>query len=876
MSGLKMRGCYLAGAALGALMAFGAGQASAADTDLAEVIVTGSRIRGVEAVGSNVVSINQEKIVQSGTSSAADLLRKVPQVIGLGPSATASSAQNGAANATRGSGVNLRGVGVNATLLLLNGKRFPAAGTQGQFTDPSVIPFLALERVEVVPDGASAIYGSDAIAGVVNLIIRKTFDGAQTNARVSVADGYETHQVSQLLGKSWDSGHAMIAFEHSYNTELDARDRDFYTSDLRSRGGRDLRSNQCNPGTIIISGVNYAIPAGGVTAANAASLVPATNLCDNLKYNYIIPEQQKNSVVLSGRQDITDTISLFTEGYYSKRQVLNRNIITSSLTVPSTNPFYVRPPGAPAGTSESVNYSFYKDFGYNYVSSGSASGEITAGADIKLPGEWKATAYAAYGRSDDVNKQRSNYYAAGGVAALADTNPATALNLFGGTNTPATIARVSSGQFIIQARTGLKTYNLHADGPLIDLPCGKVRLAVGAEYREEQLVTKLFGGAPGPATTTAYSNVTRNIGATFAELYVPLVGPDMNVPLVRKLDLSIAGRYEDYSDVGTTQNPKIGVNWELVEGVTFRGSYGKSFRAPSLAENSPIGGGAGLYGDTLPDPSSPTGTSQGIGIAGGNPNLQPETAKTWSFGLDLRPEALPGFHANVTYFKVDYENQIVALRGTAGLLSLPFYSQFLIRNPTPAQIAALQAQYATNTPINIALVKYIQDGRRHNLGTNIIRGFDFDLGYDWTTSLGDFETSVSGEYFTKFDLSPAPGAPISAVVDTINYPPELRMRGELAWRGDAWSARSAVNFVGAYKNNTVTPARKIDSYATVDLHLGYDLTAHGGWFDGVTVALDAQNLFNQEPPFVDISGGYDPQMASPIGRLVGVSIDKRW
>ncbi|MDO8799737.1 TonB-dependent siderophore receptor [Phenylobacterium sp.] len=876
MSELKMRGRYLAGAALGALMAFGAGQASAQDTSLSEVVVTGSRIRGVEAVGSNVVSINQEAIVQSGTSSAADLLRKVPQVIGLGPSATASSAQNGAANATRGSGVNLRGVGVNATLLLLNGKRFPAAGTQGQFTDPSVIPFLALERVEVVPDGASAIYGSDAIAGVVNLIIRKTFDGAQTNARVSYADGYETHQISQLLGTSWDSGAAMIAFEHSYNTELDARDRDFYTSDLRSRGGRDLRANQCNPGNIIISGVTYAIPAGGVTAANAASLVPATNLCDNLKYNYIIPEQQKNSVVLSARQDITDTISLFTEGYYSKRQVLNRNIITSSLTVPSTNPFYVRPPGAPAGTSESVNYSFFKDFGYNYVASGSASGEITAGADIKLPGEWKATAYASYGRSDDLNKQRSNYYGAGGVAALADTNPATALNLFGGANHPATIAKISSGQFIIQARTGLKTYNVQADGGLIDLPGGKVRLAVGAEYREEQLVTNLFGGAPGPATTSAYSNVTRNIGATFAELYVPLVGPDMNVPLVRRLDLSVAGRYEDYSDVGTTKNPKIGLNWELAEGVSFRGSYGKSFRAPSLAENSPIGGGAGLYGDTLPDPSSPTGTRQGIGIAGGNPNLQPETAKTWSFGLDLRPEPLPGFHANVTYFKVDYENQIVALRGTAGLLSLPFYAQFVIRNPTPAQIAALQAQYVTNTPINTALVTYIQDGRRHNLGTNIIRGFDFDLGYDWSTSLGDFETSVSGEYFTKFDLSPAPGAPITAVVDTINYPPELRMRGELAWRNNGWSARSAVNFTGAYKNNTITPAKKIDAFTTVDLHVSYDLSPRGGWFDGVTVALDAQNLFNKEPPFVDISGGYDPQMASPIGRLVGVSIDKRW
>src|SRR5678815_4650112 len=154
-----------------------------ADEAVEEVVVTGSRIRGVAAVGSNVISLGRDEVIATGAPTTADLLKKVPQILGLGASETATAAQNGAANVTRGVGINLRGIGSNATLLLWNGRRFPVAGTQGQFTDPAVIPTTALERVEVVPDGASAIYGSDAVAGVVNLILRKNFSGAESFAR---------------------------------------------------------------------------------------------------------------------------------------------------------------------------------------------------------------------------------------------------------------------------------------------------------------------------------------------------------------------------------------------------------------------------------------------------------------------------------------------------------------------------------------------------------------------------------------------------------------------------------------------------------------------------------------------------------------------
>lgn len=843
-----------------------------ADT-VTEVVVTGTRIRGVAAVGSTPVSLNRDQIIASGATTASDLLRKVPQVLGLGPSAVATSAQNGAANGTRGSGVNLRGVGVNATLLLFDGNRFPAAGTQGQYIDPSVLPFIALERVEVVPDGASAIYGSDAVAGVVNLIPRKNFDGAETSVRASFADGYSTSQISQILGHRWETGSAMLAFEHTHNSALEGQSRDFYTSDQRPRGGRDYRSTQCSPGNIVIAGVSYAIPKGGVTAANASSLVAGTsNACDNLKLNYIIPSQTKNNMLLSLRQEVSPSIDLFGLGYYSRRTVTNRNVVTASLSVPSTNAFYVRPPGAPAGSSETVNYSFADVFGYNYVPSVSSSYEMSVGADIRLPKSWKAKVTAAYGRSDDVNKQRTNYYTAGGAAALASGNPATALNVFGGATSPDVIALLKTGSFVIQARTGLEAVTAQADGPLFDLPGGTVRLAVGAESRNELLVTNLFTGTT-RAPVSAYSHVDRDVRAVYGELFVPLIGSGNALPLVQQLNLSLAGRYEDYSDFGSTSNPKAGVTWEVVDGLTVKGSYGKSFRAPSLAENSPVGGGAGLYGDTLP---CATGTCYGIGIAGGNVDLKPEKATTWSTGVEWKPAAVPGLHASLSYFSIDYRNQIVALRGTSGLLTLPYYAPYVTFNPTPAQIAALQAKYVSNNAINVGAVTYIQDGRRQNLGASKIEGLDFALDYGWETGLGAFEASASGEYFTKFTFSPVPGVTPIDVVDKINYPQSLRARFGLDWSKGGWNAHGAVNYVNGYDNNTVTPVQKVDSYTTVDLRLAYRVEAEHGLLNGVTVALEAQNLFDQDPPFVDISAGYDSQSASPIGRLIGVSLTKSW
>lgn len=850
-------------------------QEQSAASELTEVIVTGSRIRGVEAPGSNVIALDRDVILETGAPTTGDLLRRLPQVIGLGASETASGAQNGAANATRGIAVNLRGIGSNATLLLLGGHRMPPAGTQGQYTDASVIPSIALERLEVVADGGSAIYGSDAVTGVVNLVPRRKFEGAETAARYAVGDEYYDWSIGQIGGLSWNTGYVTAALEYTYHDRLRGRDRDFYTSDLRSSGGSDLRSQQCVPGTILVNNVPYAIPQNSTgTNLTPASFTPNTrNLCDNLKRGDIMGDLERLGGFAAFEQQLGERLTLFGEGFYSLRKFsLGDSQVVSNLTVTNTNPFYVNPTG---GTGPiTVQYDFANDGGLPRNPGEAESWQALLGLRASLGTEWQGELSLSHGASEDFVRRTQNLNTTpGGInAALAIRDPALAFNPFGqgGISNPNTVAAVRNGLFIIEGDTELSVATLQADGPLFSLPAGAVRLAVGSEYREEALGGMLTSGSS-VAPVYVPSDISRDVTAVFAEAFVPVIGSDGG----QHLDLSIAGRYEEYSDFGDTFNPKIGVNWQPLQALTLRGSWGTSFRAPGLAENDPRSGGYGLYGDTLPCSHRPPATTCfGIGIAGGNPDVKAEEATTWSAGFEVAPESWPGFRASATYFDIDYENQIVGLRGSAGLLTNPVYAPYRILNPTPAEVAALLTSgLPINTSINPALVTYIQDGRRQNLGRTIANGIDAAISQVWNLSGSELTAAINGTYFTELTTSIAPGAPQIDVLNTLNFPQRFRARGELGWRVGELDAIAFVNYTNSYKQTGVTPERSIDSYMTVDLHFGYDLA---GVVDGLSVALDAQNVLDEEPPFVNISGGYDPQSVSPLGRLIALSLRMNW
>lgn len=824
----------------------------------AAIVVTGSRIRGIAPVGSNVIALDAAKIAQEPVTSAADLLRRVPQVVSIGANRNGGSAQNGSANATRGAGINLRGLSTNATLVLYDGRRLPPQGTQGQFTDPSVIPTIALERVEVVADGASAVYGSDAIAGVVNFILRRNVNGVEMRARAGfTAGGYSEQQVSAIAGKHWNGGRFTLAGEFTRNTALSGVQLPWYQDDNRYRGGRDLRVTNCAPGTITSGGQSYAIPAGGVTAANVGALTAGTsNKCFYNGLDTVIPQQDRYSVLGTVSQDLSPTIRLFGDAFWSYRKGVIGQFTNISSTVTNRNPYFVSP--TPGATSETVTWSLVPTNGgidmnpyYGY------SWNAVAGIEARPFGDWKATAYYSHGQSGDVANRTVGVNTAALAAALADTNPATALNVFGGANNPATIAKIRDNLFVIVGRTRLDVFNAQADGSLLHLPGGALRLAVGGEYRNEYTFTDLVQGQAATPVHTAAAG-SRNVKAIFGEMFVPIVGRDNAMPGIRQLSLSLAGRYEHYSDFGSTSNPKLGLTYKPIDALSLRGSYGTSFRAPTFTEVSALAGGAGLYYDTLP---GATGNQTGIGIAGGNPNLKPETAVTWSAGAELTP--FRGFHASATYFNINYKNQITALRGTSGILTNPIYASFVTTNPSSAQVSAVMASgIPIVQTINTNAVQFIVDGRRQNLGRALVDGFDFAAYYDWQWGRAKLDAGVSGTYFASYRFEAAPGAGLTDVLGTINFPQKFRMQADAGFKIDRFNGRLTFNHLSGYWNTTVTPYQHVSSYETFDLTLGMDVTK------GIRIGLDVRNLFDRDPPFVDTTRGYDPQSANPVPRTV--------
>lgn len=842
-----------------------------------ELVVTGSRIRGVAPVGGNLIEVGRMEIDTSSSVSATELLREVPQVVNLGADESHKGSQNAQLNTSFASGVNLRGIGGSTTLLLLNGHRIAPSGTQGQYTDPSIIPGIALERMEVMADGASAIYGSDAVAGVVNLITRSGFNGAETRARYGVADGADRMQLSQLFGTSWSSGDVMVALERTERSKLEARDRPFYREDLTELGGSNYGGNLCNPGTLVVGGVTYALPSGSGIGIDPDTLVPGTqNRCDLLTQGWLLPKQERSTVFLDLNQDLTDRVTLNLQTVFSKREFeFVEGGRTASITVRDTNPYFISP--LPGATSVSVNYMFPEDFGPK-ASSGSAQVfQTILGLDIDLWGDWRGNVSGVYGKSrDEINAL--NLVDAGNMAiSAASADPALAINPFGSDANPASVYDFIRGRTLQKPSTTMKMAELQADGSLFDLPGGAVRLAIGAEYRTEELETPFITYRPGAPTDTRVGLSDRTIKSGYAELFVPLFGRGNAVTGLERLELSIAYRHDRYDDFGSTTNPKYGLTWAPTNDLVVRASYGESFRAPNMAELDVAN--IAIYQRSKIDPTSPSGTSLGILLAGGNPNLDPETAKSWTFGLDYTPAFAPGFAFSSSFFSVEYSGQVVDLFAVNDVLvEEQFYGAFVTRNPSMAQIQALlNSGYRISGTVNPATTTFIIDARRQNLAITEAEGYDFKVRYNRDLGTGTLAVGTSGTYFTKYDTSAAPGMQTVDRLDQINYPVDLVLRGDIGWSDATWGTRLSVAYISGYLNTVATPAQRVGSYTTADLYVGYTFGEAGGSFlDGLALSLDVQNLFDEEPNFVNIPGGYDAEKASALGRLISIGLTKRW
>lgn len=870
-----------------------------ADGEDDAIVVTGSRVRGEAPVGSAVTTLGNADIASSGRVTLDRAIKELPQVFDLGVSENSRGQSGGSGNIVYGNSINLRGIGPNATLILVDGHRVT---NNSRSTDPSVLPTLGVERVEIVADGASAIYGSDAVAGVVNLIPRRSLDGIEGFARAGISDdgAYHEYSFGAAVGKKFDRGQVMLAYEHVEKSNLNGFDRDFFTSNQTAFGGNDYSVTRCAPGTIraAVSGTatTYAIPAGGVTASSQLT-AGTTNRCDDLQGQDLAPRQSYDSVNGTFTFDLTDWLTVFADGFYSRREFERLPAYANAaLTVPATNAWFVTPPGvalsqlancaasagAPSGTKcVTIDYNFRRDVARNASTGYGESWQITPGVRIKLPFDWQFEALIGKGKTSDNSSSFLGLNNGALAAALRSSDPATAFDPWGLNRTSAAVIAGIFNQISINPTVGHFTgYEARVNGPLFTLPGGTVKIAAGYEAQEFTVDLGVARGNPGTPVAFTYRN--RRVDSGYVEALVPLFGPDNAVPGFEKLELNAAVRYDKYSDVGGTTNPKFGVNWVPVQGLKLRGSYGTSFRAPTLPQ---------LYGNTnqlfVQSYQNPAGGAPIVGVArsGGNLGLSPETATTWSIGADIEP--LPRLRLSATYFSVDYKNQVIALLSDLSVLTrLSQYdgTGLIVQNAAAAQAVtdALAAGVAPPTAVLPNPVTLYVDGRSQNLGRSITRGIDFTANYTIPSdTMGTFAISLSGTYLTQFKTAQTPNAPIISQLNQIFQPLKFKLRGSLNWEKGPFSAGLRVTHLNGYTNTAApvsTPNQPVGSYTPVDLNL----TWKTGEDHVLTFGLEVRNLFDIKPPYVNLapsvngSGGYDATTTDPIGRTFAASARVKW
>jgi len=838
---------------------------AAAETEAADIVVTGTSIRGVAPVGSQLVQVDQAQIRASGVQSTAQLLATVPQLNSFGSTPRPTGGGSNPATAP-----SLRGLPSTATLSLVNGHRIVGLGTIGTVADPTSIPFAAIERVEVLTDGASSTYGSDAVAGVINFILRSDLDGVDALATHSFADGYQQTNISFVSGKKWSTGSYLFGAQYNTNSSLLGDERSFFTNNFTPFGGSDARSQQNAPPNVVVGSQAFAY--------NGTGFTPGASLYDNAKDTSIIPPSDRISLIANVKQDIGDSVHLFGDANYGhvETTVYNQQA-TANFTITNANPFFQSP--VAGATSEDVLYSFRRELGrfrrdiqrLDYYG-------VSGGADIDISDRWHGRVFGNYGHSDTVVRQEGINLTALTEAA-AGTTTATAFDPFNLRTSAATLASITD--YINSPGSTQKLYQAvgTVDGRLFTLPGGDVRVAVGGEYRRETYDgVNATGRASAPTIVTTSGR--RTVKSAYGELFVPILSEDNNVPGIYKLSVTAALRYDDYNDFGDTTNPKFGAEWQPFRGLTLRGNYSKSFHAPSLADLNAIDTRAERFVGYSPDfftPITPNRQYNVLYLAGGNPNLGPERAKTYSFGADFKPVFVPGLRLSGTYFNIKYKG-LINIAGSA--FSTPSLSQFYTLNPTEQQITdAIGNIRIEGSRFPAGTTDVLIDLRRNNVGAQNVSGIDFDANYNRSiASLGSVRAGVSG---TKFITNESQAAPGAVFVNTLDRAfPKWRIRGTGGFETGPVNANVFVNYTSKFNNITATPTQRVESYTTVDATLNIALGTFGAPNGGIDLQLAVFNIFDKDVPQLLSGDGLtvpnQSTYASPIGRLGQVGVRFRF
>jgi iron complex outermembrane receptor protein len=937
-----------------------------ADSGVETVTVTGTSIRGVAPIGANLITVGREQLSKTAAINATELTNTIPAITQSGAAAQGENANSGYEPSIHGLG----GSASSTTLVLVDGQRMPGGGTQFAQPDPNIIPSSALQRVEVLADGASSVYGSDAIAGVVNYITRHDFQGLELNGKVGIANAWNSGDLNGIWGQAWDSGSMYVAGQYSYQSALANSSRAFLSKGNYLPLGQNFETFNCSPTTIRTpaSGTNvFLSPSATTTVANTS----ANAVCNNSTNGDVLPSAERINGLIRVVQNVGDRLTLTATADYN-HQLGTRNLQEGLVTGVTAygpgsgkggqiNPFFQAPAGDPGATQETLSFSANlpgtSANRYGIEQQGNDTLYLYGNAEYKLSSNWSAKLSDSFGRSRSNDARTGVFCSSCAILAVNGTTQASAStttsSVGGGNiialNTPLTTANAldvwnaNEGGSSAATRQQLYSQNqnnthwnsfndskLELQGIIADLPAGPLRVATGAEYMwMTQDVASIAAGGLGASAGLSDNfqfSLARNVYSGYAELVAPIISQGMGVPLVQSVELDISARYDRYSDVGETSNPKYAVNWKIYDDLKVRANYASAFAAPPLATigipsagyrrsiggttvDSTINVPVSLYPQvtSIPGCAGVTtvcqlGTSINQGLTrslGIGPSAKPETGTTWSVGIDYTPSFLQGLTTSVTLWNDRFKNGSDSV-GTAQQIDiLPLH--LLTICPTGCTTAQINTftNIANGSTLDSPLPATVYFLRNHDLGNYVnlrVQGVDFSFMYDMETDrLGEFRLGGSATWFTKF-LQEFPGVEYSllgSVGSNATFPAiQGHARMQAGWTFGDVSFDTFVNYTSGYhnwSNTTLIPVitdalgsprgggDKVDANTTIDMHGEYSF-GEVGWFGNASFYIDVKNILNSDPPFYsgNTSGqgvggiGFDGFVSNPIGRIASI------
>jgi iron complex outermembrane receptor protein len=767
--------------------------------ELQKITVTGYIVPRVGDGPQPVITIDRDYIQQHGDQTLSEVLQRLPQNVAaftpsVGPGNTFSP---GAAE------VNLYGLGTNSTLVLIDGKRqttfpFPQNGFQS-FIDLNSIPLAAIDRVEVLKDSASSIYGSDAIAGVVNVILKKDYTGGDINAYYGISsrgDDEVYHvQLSGGASQSFNENSKLsltAAFDFYDSSPIDTQDRVYARNLNHSKIGSDmfdLRSTSAPAGNFVglTTGTNYSVFPGTTGPAIALGDLtnPTANLYNTVPGAQLLPREKRYGTYLTASYQPFQYLQIYDDFSYQHNEELASTTATplsssDFLTVPANNPFN------PTGEALSPELRLL-EFGPRKTETTISNIRNVAGLRlINLPKNWFVDAWFLYAETDG-HVQNTNLVSRSGLqAALNGTFPGLEGQFFNPFIDQSAVAhpnpafekvlRVTANDY---ARTDLTQWAIQSGGEVFDLPTGPVTAGFGAEYRSNSYVDVkdailrtgdiVSRGGTGNASGKDYDR------AVYGELTIPILGGKWSFPGARALEFVFSERYDSYSSFGDAWKPKFSFRYKPLDDLTLRASYSEGFRAPSVTElfSSQLTSFMVVTDPRVPPP--PNGSSYTVElITEGNSKLQPETSYAYYAGLVWSPGSADpdhswwgwanGFTAYFDWVEILKHNVINQID-----------PQFVVNNPGLFPGAIVRDAFGNILSVADPL---------ENLGAVRVDAFDFGGSYVTREYCwGKLNLSVDATYFYHVSQQNVPHGQVLNVTDSLapNFPvnPDFKMVASL-------------------------------------------------------------------------------------------------